>query len=152
MEAVESRLEELRTIERDRQEGDSRVYAETVAAQARALPWRVTVKAFGQVLSRLGRTVEDLERDAATIRQSDSLAGQLRSAKVERDSAVAELETLDADLRETRQRLAAMEGRQQELRSASSNYVWMKAAHDQFRAKNAALIDQVDRLEGENNA
>ena len=50
------------------------------------------------------------------------------------------------------QRLAAMEGRQQELRSASSNYVWMKAAHDQFRVKNAALIDQVDRLEGENNA
>lgn len=152
MEAVESRLEELRTIERDRQEGDSRVYAETVAAQARALPWRVTVKAFGQVLSRLGRTVEDLERDAATIRQSDSLAGQLRSAKVERDSAVAELETLDADLRETRQRLAAMEGRQPALRAASSNYVWLKAAHDQFRAKNAALIDQVDRLEGENNA
>ena len=105
MESVESRLEELRTIERDRQEGDSRIYAETVAAQARMLPWRVTVKAFGQVLSRLGRTVKGLERDAAIIRQSNNLAGQLRSAKAERDSAVAEPEPLDADLRQTHQRL-----------------------------------------------
>lgn len=151
MKPVESLLEELRTIEQERHDEDAGTYAEIVAAQARSQAWRVTVKAFGQVLNRLGRKVEDFERDAGIVRQSDNLASQARSAKAARDSAVAELEARDAEHRELRQRLATIEGRQQELRSISSAHVWAKSAYDKHHAQHAELLNRIHALEGGNH-